>query len=352
MLKVQPIRREEIDAWNIAESGLPARVVNSAQSAGIRTIGELRQWSNKDLLRLRSLGRISLKHIHSFFALSQQISAGQKEFSTFREILEEFLDQDEQTVLTSRYGFFSQTSTASRKYMTLQAISDAEHKTRERIRQVENNAKIRLQSKIGMVCLQPFYTYFSSLLMSAGYTVSCSDIIPLCDRELLAHYNPCAVLLLLCDLDPERLTFMTGFFSTFSRARLDKIQSELLSMLKESTCPLPSEEVARFLPRPPDFDSDKSFQKTCLTILDHSEHVLISSDHRYCIDDTCINCFLIEVMKSLKTPANFRTITTTLNDKLLPRSRKGAGHILETLNAHPQCQRIERGMYSLLPQHR
>ena len=111
MLQVKPVGRGEIDDWTIAKSGLPVRVVNSARSEGIRTIGELRGWKDSELLRLRSLGRISLGHIRSFFALCDEISAGRKSIAEFQEIFQLFLDADESNVLILRYGFHAESPT-------------------------------------------------------------------------------------------------------------------------------------------------------------------------------------------------------------------------------------------------
>ena len=156
-----------IDAWPVDESGLPVRVVNSVLTAGVTTVGQLRAQSDQDLLALRSLGRISLGHIRSFFKLCGQIEQGKQSFNSIRELLPLFLDAPEMKVVTARYGFELEEPTASRNCATLQEIGDAEHKTRERVRQVQETAMQKLRSRLATVCLEPFYIFFAEFIGGA-----------------------------------------------------------------------------------------------------------------------------------------------------------------------------------------
>lgn len=347
MLHVKAVAREEIDRWSLVESGLPARVVNSARAAKVQTVGELRTWSDADLLSLRSLGRISLQHVRSFFTLCDNIERGQQSFQNMREVLDIFLDRDEFIVISLRYGFERETTVASRKYMTLQEIGNQEHKTRERIRQIEETAKARLQSRLGSVCLQPFYDYFARLLETVGRTAPGIEIAPLADRLLLNAYNPCSILLLLCDVNPRLLTFRNGFFSTLEASKLEEIERRALEFLGTQISPVPLDAIMPRLTDVPGFGDPASTAKTVAVTLAHCPPVAATADRRYFLYSRGMNAFLVEVMKQLDLPAHFRAITQAVNDGLEPQCRKGAGYVLETLNAHPQCTRIDRGIYGL-----
>ncbi len=44
---------------------------------------------------------------------------------------------------------------------------------------------------------------------------------------------------------------------------------------------------------------------------------------------------------------HFHSLTQALNDRLKPRSRKGAGFVLDMLNTSKACGRADRGLYGL-----
>ena len=71
-------------------------------------------------------------------------------------------------VVTARYGFELEEPKASRNCATLQEIGDAEHKTRERVRQVQETAMQKLRSRLATVCLEPFYIFFVEFIGGAG----------------------------------------------------------------------------------------------------------------------------------------------------------------------------------------
>ena len=197
MLQVKPVSRDVIDSWPVTGSGLPVRVVNSVAPANVERIGKLRGWSDHDLLALRSLGRISLTNIRSFFKLCGQIEQGKQTFQNIREVFDIFLDNAELKVLTARYGFERQDLAASRSWATLQEIGNAEHKTRERIRQIQETATDQLSSLLATVCLQPFNDYFISYVDKLGRVATCADLAPLQNDPVLSGYNVCSILLRL-----------------------------------------------------------------------------------------------------------------------------------------------------------
>lgn len=347
MLIVKPVTRETIDQWTLAESGLPVRVCNSMRAAGVLRVGELRRWSDAEILRLRSLGHISLGHIHDFFALCHRIEKGEQAFENIKEVLDIFLDEDEFAVISSRYGFQRESLRVSRKCMTLEEIGRQADKTRERIRQIEATAKHKLSSRLGSVCLQPFYDYFRSILESLGQTAPSAQITPLADRMITAGYNPGGVLLLLCDLAPTRLTFYNQFFSLLPGPKLQDLERQALAALERWTAPVPLEDVLQALSRDTPAGFSESLRKTVMVLLEHHARVAATVDRRYFLYDRGMPAFLEEVMRGLSLPAHFRAITQAVNDRLLPGSRKGAGYILEALNAHPGCSRSDRGLYTL-----
>jgi len=346
MLHVTPVGREIIDAWMVDGSGLPVRVLNSVLTTGATTVGQLRAQSDHDLLALRSLGRISLGHIRSFFKLCGQVEQGKQSFNSIREFLPIFLDGPEVRVVTARYGLELEELSADRNRATLQKIGDTEHKTRERVRQIQETAVQKLSSRLATVCLEPFYMFFSKLLELRGKSATRADVATLKNESAAGGYNICGVLMLLSDLHPERITFYNDFFSTLGEQTIQTMESQAIELLNRSAKPVLMDEIlkATAMPSPSDEDQKK---KLLSCILEHCTLVATTLDHRYFTYERGAQAFLAEVLKNLERPIHYRKITDAFNDRLKPLSRKGAGFILEALNAAPLCTRVDRGIYDL-----
>lgn len=346
MLYATPVGRETIDAWPVDASGLPVRVVNSVLTAGVTTVGQLRAQSDQDLLGLRSLGRISLGHIRSFFKLCGQIEQGKQSFDNIRELLPLFLDGPEMKVVTARYGLEIEELALAKNCATLQEIGDAEHKTRERVRQIQETAMQKLRSRLATVCLEPFYILFAALLEARGTSVTCADVATLKNEAPAGGYNLCGVLMLLSDLHPERFTFHNDFFSTLSEQTIQTMESQAIELLNRSAEPVLLDEILKSTTMPSPSDEDRKRQLLSC-ILDHCTLVAATLDHRYFTYERGTQAFLAEVLKDLERPIHYRKVTDAFNDRLKPHSRKGAGFILEALNAAPLCTRVDRGVYDL-----
>src|SRR5271155_472605 len=97
MERIQPhhVTRQEIDGWLIPKSGLSARVVHCLGQTGVKTIGELRGWSDEQLLNLTNFGATSLENVRWFFQWTRRLEAGNGHVPTFRALLREFLNSQE-----------------------------------------------------------------------------------------------------------------------------------------------------------------------------------------------------------------------------------------------------------------
>jgi hypothetical protein len=347
MLQVPPIKREAIDQWPVAESGLPVRVVNSVTPEGVTKIGQLRTWSDQQLLSLRSLGRISLGHVRAFFKLCGQIEQGKQSFQNIQEVLAIFLDGPELKVLSSRYGFDRRDLVAGRNKATLQEIGNTEHRTRERIRQVQETAKKKLQSRLSAVCLQPFFDFFCGYITERGGAVACADLAPIQNEATLAGHNVCGVLLLLSDLNAARIAYYHGFFSTLPEPALQTLESQALAVLTKEARPVPLDAILKGIPGIPQLEHPGGTRLPVMYLMDHCPDAAATVDNRYFLFSGGTQPFLVEIMKELERPAHYRTVTNAFNERVKPLSRKGAGFILEMLNSNPQCTRVDRGIYDL-----
>lgn len=346
MLNVAPVGRETIDAWPVDGSGLPVRVVNSVRTAGVTTVGQLRTLTDHDLLGLHSLGRISLSHVRSFFRLCAQIEQGKQSFNSIRELLPLFLDGPEMRVITARYGLDLKELNGATNCATLQEIGDAEHITRERVRQVQETAVQKLQSRSASVCLEPFYTFFTGLLESRGASATCSDLATLNGEPVAGGYHISGILMLLSSLRPGRITFYNDFFSTADEQTIQALESEAIERLNRSAKPIPLDEILKPISLSHDGEENR-IRKLLSCILNQCALVASTVDDRYFTYERGTQNFLVEVLKSLNRPIHYRKVTDAFNERLKSRSRKGAGFVLEALNAAPLCTRVDRGIYDL-----
>jgi len=346
-LTVRAIPRSEIDRWPVEDSGLPARVVNSTRAAGMTKLGDVRQSSQAQLLAIRSLGRISLAHINEFFRLCDRIEQGLQRFDSIRDVFAILLDEVEFQVLAARYGLTLETPKASRNCVTLQEIGNAQRRTRERVRQIEDNAKQRLRSRLASVCLEPFYEYLGRYIDRQGQVLAPDETTPLREDRVVSGYNTAGLLLLLYDLDGRSHTFFSGFFSTLPEGVLEAIRAALMRALEsKSSASSLDELVADIAPAWRDRPVREPRRMVELLLL-HAQEVAATVDGRYFLHRRGIHRFLEELLQEVPRPAHYRMLTQAFNERVRSGSRKGAGYILERLSEGDRFRRVERGIYDL-----
>ena len=347
MFQVAPLSREAVDRWPLSEAGLPTRVINSAKAANVNTIGELRNWDDSKLLKLRSLGRVSLEQIHSFFKLCNSIEKSDQCFSSIRDVLNIFLDAHQLNVISLRYGFHQRDLKPSRNRMTLQDIGNQNNKTRERIRQVEETGKQRLKSRLASVCLEPFYRFFQDFIQARSGAITAEELGALRGHEAVDELNPSSIALLLSDTHSELIRLHHGFFSTLPLSVINQIELKTQEILLDSNQPIGLDQLVA------NFSDHLTVPKQCdlrraiSVVLDHLPNVGSTITDLYFLYDTSVHSLLVEIMQNVQKPVHYRTVTNLFNDRVKPRSRKGAGYILDVLNKNSHCVRAERGIYTL-----
>jgi len=346
MLTAPAVPEEEISSWPIEESGLPARVVHSTRIAGLSALGDLRAWQDSDLLNLHALGKKSLGQIHEYFGMCDRLAEGRLAFTHLIDLLHAFLDDDEFTVLSFRYGFDLAAPLPSGSSMTLQAIGNRMHRTRERIRQIEETAMRRLESRLCRCSLVPWHDYFTGMLETADGCMACGDLFEHTRRSLFDYSNPCALLLLLCGLSGARITYRNGFFSLWSAEDLDRVPPEILAWLRQHDGRGRLAEICEHLEKA-GLGSRDSIRKHAQLMAEHCADIVVAADGRIYSADGGISHFLADVLKKFKGPVNYRVIAREANELLRPASRRGAGFWLKALRSHPGIRMRESGRYEL-----
>src|SRR5476651_2716894 len=93
-----------VDHWPVDTAGFNPRVVHCLSHAGVKTVGDLREWSDDQLLHLRHFGTASLENVRWFFRLSKQAAVRAPHFDHVRSLMAEFLNKQEIFVLEQRFA--------------------------------------------------------------------------------------------------------------------------------------------------------------------------------------------------------------------------------------------------------
>lgn len=336
-----------MDGWAVREAGLPTRVINSVEAAGVSNVGELRGWSDASLLRLRSLGRISLDQIHHFYRLCENIERGGQVFADVGEVFALLLDDPQRSVLTARFGLDRQDLVPSGNRVTLQDIGNQTQRTRERVRQVEENGKIRLSSRIAALCLQPFLDHVREFVRRHEDAVASDTLGELWGDPAFGGLNPCGVTTLFSDLYPERILLHHGFFSVLSPGVMRQAEQQAMEALQAAPEPLP---IAALAANAAEAGGPERRESTIGTVMDHCPEVGSTRSGTYFLFTTSVVPLVRDILSGLPPPAHYRAVTRAYNERVKPRSRKGAGFILDVLNRDPRCTRVDRGLYRLKAQ--
>ncbi|MBP7830278.1 MAG: hypothetical protein KA248_10210 [Kiritimatiellae bacterium] len=320
--------------------------MNAVRVVPVKTVGQLRELADSDLLKLRSLGRISLGHVHSFLRTCGQIEQGRQRFGTIQEVFALCLDDAERAVLAARYGLDRDPEKPSRRRTTLQQIADAKQITRERVRQVQDAGLRNLQSRLARACLQPFYDFLCAQLERKGGLAGVTDLMSLRSEPALGGMHPHGLLRLLSEVDPARLASRHGYFSTLPLEFLLSLEARMKTLLSQSGRPLTLEEL---LDRagPEALAPLRQPAAALEALLNHDPDIAATTDGRFFLYGAGAGVFALEILSRMERPAHYRKITTAFNEALKPEKRKGAGYMLELLIGTPRCTRVDRGIYDL-----
>lgn len=345
MLIPPPAPRAHTDAWIIREAGLPVRVVNAVEKAGLNRVKELREASENWLGSLRNMGKTSLEHIRLFFADLQQLEEGRLAFSSLREILERFLNEEELFVIYSRYGLLYPHADIGQTHMTLQQIGNQRDLTRERVRQLEENALTRLKLNLARQCLEPATAWFLHSAEQHGGALSRQQLMGSLDDPFFGGLNPAACALLISTLWPDRLCYFNGFFSRWTAEYLEQTAEILRAELQRASRPLPVDSLVSRVEQ--HHERPAAANELLVLLLEHDEQVISTSRGTFLASSEALECMLRDILQKEHKPLHYRAVTEAFNQRVLPPCRKGSGFILDQLNQAPSIEKQASGIYGV-----
>lgn len=347
MINVKPIGRKTIDAWSIAESGLPRRIVNGSAKAGFKTVGEWRRLSDGDRKALRGIGVESIRQTHLFFETCGRIESGRQTFPSIQSILQRFLKPPEYDTLVQRYGLLTDAVVPRDNATTLDTIGRAYGICRERIRQMEEQGLASLNSTLARTCLGESHALFETTLADAHGIMLAEDVAELRGHPMTGTYNPASLFLLLCDCG-GKATYRNGLFTTFPLSRIREAERAAVRFLRQSRTPQPLSDMLADVPLPTDDMRPATREYVLRCLLTHCPMISSTTDDRYFLPVPGTVFIVEEVMKRLPSPTHFRAVIGEFNALMHPGSRKGPGYILDILLGQSRFRKTASGYYELV----
>jgi|SRR5579859_4165287 len=344
--EVHQFTRQEIDDWPIAGSGLSARVVHCLEQMSVKNIGELRGWSDQQLLNLANFGQTSLENVRWFFNWTRRLETGNGQISNFRAHLREFLNSQEVFVIEQRYGLTDPLFRPHMKRRTLQEIAKMRIRvTRERVRQIEESAIMALRSRLARAVAETQEVYWANRILAGSCVVTTAELGEWSDDPILGGYQPWGTLLLLHET-LERITFHYDYFSILPGHVLLHVEKQILQILHAATEPIPFEKILASVSDELSFLNGQR-PRLVTVLLDHHPEISGTVERRYFLPMVGAPRVIADILRGREEPVHFHELTRLYNERMQPHSRKGTGYILRILNLMPDAQRVSRAVYQL-----
>jgi len=345
---VASVQAISVDEWPVKASGLSPRVVHCLAAAGVETIGELRTWSDDQLLRLRHFGVVSLDNVKWFFRWARRIEAREVRLPHLKAALGEFLNKQEAFVLQQRYGLTDPLFRPGMRRPTLQEIANSlGGMTRERIRQVEEEGLRNLRSRLCRELTAAFEREWVGRIEQRGGVLTSTEISEWANDPHLGGYQPWGALLLLSELG-QSIHLHFDYFSTLTPRALGILESEIISVLRRSASPVAFGAIQQHV-APLAADPHRQLARLLTVMLDHHPDVAGMLDGRYFLPPDGTEQVILDIFTGERKPLHFHEVTRLYNDRMQPHSRKGTGYILRVLNLASSVQRVSRAVYELKP---
>lgn len=348
-MKIPSVSRQIVDAWPVAEAGLPARAVHCSARADVHTVGDLRRWKTADLLAMRTFGVRSLTQTRLFLRQCRHLQSGGLEFDNLKSVLQTFLLPAQLTVLTRRYGLNRTDVSASRNFETLQKIARDRRVTRERARQTEVAAFVRLQHRLPTTCLAPFLDAGAEFLASRGGAADVSEVAAWAGAGLYAPYNPAAAFLLLADILPGRISFLSGLFLAIDPVTLDLVERHARACLDAARGPVDPGAVIRHIRSALPGESPAVDPVSMTRILGHMPDVLAARDGNFILMHHADRLATGLLGERAGESLHFEDIANLVNSGLQERHALSPAQVLMRICRSPVFERAGRGRYRVVP---
>ncbi len=328
-VKIPALSRKTIDAWRISEAGLPTRVVHCTRKLGLQTVGELRVYPPERLLSESRFGQRSLASIHTFFESCAALETGRVFVRDVRDAFEQVLAPRPWEMLRLRYGLERADFEVSPQFTTLQAIANRDGITRERVRQVLNQAFEQVQSQWARTLLEPFENLLIDRVAACGGMSEADVFTRLAHQPEWGGLNPASTALLMSEAHADRWTHFGQVFITAPEEQVHALIAAIRTRLKSAARPIPARALwpdacplsLKKSGTPPDV----------ILLLQQMEDILLFRDGS-CLSGTRLPDIVEETLRALGGVASFPEVTDAVNRRLHPYSHTTTSTIHRVLS--------------------
>jgi hypothetical protein len=323
------------------------RVVHCLEHENVRTVGELRNWTDKQLLGLKHFGASSRDNVRWFFSWTKKLEANKRTLSSLRAFLREFLSRQQLQVLEQRYGLADPLFRPQMKRRTLAEIAGEMRGglTRERVRQIEEAGIAALRARLPALVADAQQVYWANRIQDGCCVVTSAELAQWADDPKLGGYQPWGTLLLLTEVY-ARITFRYDYFTTLPSQVLNQVEKQILQLLHAERAPVPFERILASVSDDLNFLNGQR-PRLVTVILDHHPDISGTTDRRYFLPSVGAPIILADILNCKPQPLHFHELTQLYNQRMQSHSRKGTGYILRVLNLMNNAQRVERAVYQL-----
>ncbi|NLG35373.1 MAG: hypothetical protein GX548_08470 [Lentisphaerae bacterium] len=322
-------------------SGLPPRILNALQAAGLSTLGDLCP-SPPPCDSLDADDRALLSRVSAW---CRAACAGRPPPLSLPEWLALFLTPRLADTLRIHYALETPATAIALHESTLRETGHQLGVTRERARQLVTLAFNALRQTLPLFAAEPLFRAAESALHNAGGVLDAPSLARNADPAW-GGASPVGAFLLLARLLPGRLTLYRGFFSAFSDLQIERTEKALRDRMEAAGGLLPVAGIAGTLPASARPTGTPSAEPLLLLLLRHLPDTLATRDGRAGLLDRDGPRLLREVLAETGE-APLRRILDAFNGRLHPECRRGSGTVRQLLQRDPRIRKTAPGRYAL-----
>jgi Bacterial RNA polymerase, alpha chain C terminal domain/Sigma-70, region 4 len=337
-----------VDHWPVDNAGFNPRVVHCLNQAGVKTVGDLREWSDDQLLHLRHFGTASLENVRWFFRLSKHAAVRAPHFDHVRSLMAEFLNKQEIFVLEQRFALNDPLFRPHMRRKTLQEIAEMMGgMTRERVRQIEEEGINTLRSHLCRELTMPLELRWVDQIQQRGGVITSAELGEWVSDAKLGSYQPWGTFYLFSQVT-DSVHFHFDYFSTITPKALGRIEARIFEVLQQANDLVHFDQIKQAVTGLID-DPQNHLVRVLTVVLNHHPDICGTADGRYFQPLVGTPLVVRDVFETAAKPLHFRDLTELYNERMLPTSQRRTGFILRTLNLMPDIQRVSRAVYEFKP---
>lgn len=343
--KISPVKVLKI---SLSDSGMPSKLVSALQNKGIKTLEDLLEKATNEPKTLTELGDAAVKIIRKYLIIIVKLRKQQRPFDSVKELLSFFLTDNQLRLIELRYKLKAPFQNERINYSTLQNVAQENDVSRERVRQVVDDALKQLSCSLARYCFIEYHEDFEHIIKRGRGIAKPEDFFNLRRDSRYEGYAPAKLMMMLCDCEPD-MNYCMGMFNTISNTDkcIPQIINGLTEILKKSERPVPLKLLLYAFPKDFKIKSQKSRLTILQNILPTVKSIRATTQKTFFLSGKGERLLAAQILIRKGRPVHFRELLQEINTVLAPGSRIGSGLLLKILKEDPRFARALPGYYIL-----